>query len=106
MKYICPFCGNELLHLRMFHAHYSRLYRCSHESIRNFLEVVGTLHSYPLQNLENGVAEILMEASEEIIDKAFSRIKYIDYKTISIIYFEQTLLGIYQNKEYQIVRPD
>jgi len=40
-----------------------------------------------------------MEASEEIIDKAFSRIKHIDYRTISIIYFEQTLLGIYQNKE-------
>ena len=106
MKYICPFCGNELLRLRMFPAHYSRVYRCSHESNRNFLEVVGTLHSYPLQNLENGVAEILTEASEELIDKAFSRIKYIDYKTISIIYFEQTLLGIYQNKEYQIVRPD
>jgi len=106
MKHFCPYCGNELLRVRMFHAHYSSVYRCSNESFRNFLEVVGTHNSYPLQNLENGVAEILVEASEEIIDKAFSRIKQIDYKTISIIYFEQTLLGVYQNKEYQIVRPD
>jgi len=47
-----------------------------------------------------------MEASEEIIDRAFIRIKYIDYKTISILYFEQALLGFYQNKEYQMVRAD
>ena len=107
MKHFCPYCGNELLRLRMFHRHCSSLYRCSSESFRNFLKIVGTHHSsYPLLNLDNGVAEILVEASEEIIDRAFIKIKYIDYKTISILYFEQTLLGFYQNKEYQIVRSD
>ena len=106
MKHFCPHCGNELLRLRMFHRHCSSLYRCSSESFRNFLEIVGTHHSYPLLNLDNGVAEILVDASEEIIDRAFIKIKYIDYKTISILYFEQTLLGFYQNKEYQIVRSD
>ena len=106
MKQFCPYCGSELLRLRMFHRHHSSLYRCSSESFRNFLEIVGTHDSYPLLNLDNGVAEILMEASEEIIDRAFIRIKYIDYKTISIVYFEQTLLSIHQNKEYQIARTD
>jgi len=100
MKQFCPYCGNELLRLRMFHRHYSSLYRCSSESFRNFLEIVGTHDHYPLLNLDNGVAEILVEAPEEIIDRAFIRIRYIDYKTISILYFEQTLLSIYQNKEY------
>ena len=106
MKYICPFCGSALLRLRILHVQYASAFRCPNESFRNFLEVVGTHHSYPRQNLESGVAEILMEASEEIIDKAFSRIKHIDHKTISIPYFEQTLPGIYQNKEYQRVRAD
>jgi len=106
MKHFCPCCGNELLRLRKFDRHNANLCRCASESFRNFLEIVVTHCNYPLQNLENGVAEILMEASEEIIDRAFIRMKSIDYKTISIVDFEQTLLSIHQNKAYPIPHPD
>ena len=48
------------------------------------------------------------EVDEETLRAACSRIKRIDYKTVSIVFFEQTLLGIYEGaeREYRVVYPE
>jgi hypothetical protein len=44
--------------------------------------------------------------SLQLIEMAVSRIKHIDYKTVSIVFFEHTILGVYtQEKEYKVEYP-
>ncbi len=60
-----------------------------------------------LLKLQPDVFEMLSQAPQELIDLAFGRIRRIDYRTVSIMDFEQTLLGCFDpSRTYRIVSPD
>lgn len=46
-------------------------------------------------NLDLGVKDRLVDAAPSLVELAVSRIRMIDYKTVSIVGFEQTLLGTF-----------
>ena len=56
---------------------------------------MGRFAAFPLQV---GVFDKLREAAGELLDLAFSRIRFIDYQTVSITGFEHTLLGSFDPK--------
>jgi hypothetical protein len=68
--------------------------------VHNFLEVGDTRNVFPLLDLGLGVKEKLVEASESEFKTAVSRIRTIDYKTVSIVGFEHTLLGCYREFDH------
>ena len=106
MDAFCPNCGKILIELRFLPKYQARVYKCFARPTDCFVEILSARNVYPLQILDSKATEILVSAPEDLLDLAFKRIKYIDYKTISIVYFEQTLLGAYRDKEYKIVYPD
>lgn len=48
-------------------------------------------------NLDLGVKDRLVDAESSLVELAVSRIRMIDYKTVSIVGFEQTLLGTFSD---------
>ena len=55
---------------------------------------------FPLLDLSPGVKEQLAIAEPPLLQLAVSRIRMIDYKTVSIVGFEQTLLGCYREADH------
>ena len=106
MEFYCQKCGSRLNVARFLPEYHSSVYVCSNQPYHCYLGLQDTHKEYPLQILDPKAAENMKNAPEDLLNAAFRRIKFIDHKTISIVYFEQTLLGVYQNKEIQIVRPD
>jgi hypothetical protein len=48
-----------------------------------------------------------LTVSDDIIKTATERIVQIDFKTVSIVFFEQTISGNYDDKDrYRIIYPD
>ncbi len=102
----CPNCGSELKEVGDFSKFWFKAYKCK-KSNDSFIEVMDMRWIYPLQNLEKGIIQTLETTDDATIEKAFSRIKRIDYKTISIAFFEKTILNIYdENEEYKVIYPE
>nr|WP_231103676.1 hypothetical protein [Xanthomonas translucens] len=51
--------------------------------------------TFPLLDLNPGVKDRLVNADPALVELAVSRIRMIDYKTVSIVDFEKTLLGAF-----------
>jgi hypothetical protein len=81
--------------------------KCGRCVERWFLEVADARWIYPLQRLDPGVGRRIQEADEKRIEEAVPRIRNIDYKTVSIVGFEHTIMGSFDPKAtYRIVYPD
>ena len=103
----CSNCGGFLETLRDLSAYWAEAYRCSTDRNHTFIRIIDSRWIYPLLNLQMGVADAINEASEETLKLAFSRIKRIDYKTVSVVFFEHTLLHCYDETQgYRVVYPD
>jgi len=84
-----------------------RFLKCPRCSAAYFLEVADSKFIYPLQRLDTGAARKLKAAGEAEIDAAVTRIRRIDHKTVSIVEFEQTLLGSHNpERSYRVIYPD
>jgi hypothetical protein len=71
------------------------------------LEVGDARWIFPLLRLEPGTRYKIKEANEDLIKQAAERIRYIDYKTVSIIDFEHTLSGCFDSsRRYRVIYPD
>jgi len=53
---------------------------------------------FPLLEIQTSVKTRLLSADLDLVKLAATRIKQINYKTVSIAAFEQTLLGCYRNE--------
>ncbi len=96
MPKYCSNCGLELREVGDFRSHWITVYECPSDlPLHDFMEVGDPRWVFPLLGLNLGVKERLVDADPSLIDIAVSRIKMIDYKTVSIVGFEQTLLGVY-----------
>lgn len=103
----CSHCGGALEVIRDLGHHWAQAYWCSKNRVHAFIRIIDARWTYPLLELQTGVANAIEQASEEKLSAAFSRIKWVDYKTVSIIFFEHTLLGCYdETRDYRVVHPD
>ncbi|WP_144900222.1 hypothetical protein [Luteimonas cucumeris] len=92
----CSHCGLELREVGDFRSHWITVYECpSGLPLHNFMEVGDPRWIFPLLDLSLGVKDRLANADPSLVELAVSRIRTIDYKTVSIVGFEQTLLGVY-----------
>lgn len=83
-------------------------YRCPDPSCgRSYLEV-GDLRWDPcLLELGPGILDELSSAPLDVVELAFRRLRRVDHRTVSLVGFEQTLLGAYDpTRLARIVYPD
>lgn len=98
----CPDCGNNLYKSLDLSQWWIELLHCDN-GCGYFLSVLDMRNIYPLQRLDRGVGQILLKAEDSTIELAVKRIKRIDHKTISVVFFEHTLLGCYDvQREYEV----
>lgn len=103
----CPDCGSSLVEGRDLTAYWLRILRCPSCESCDLLEVADMRWIFPLLRLEPGVREKIEEADSETMKLATQRIRQIDYKTVSIIDFEHTLLGYFdETRRYRVIYPD
>ena len=103
----CPQHGEQLTEVGDYREFWFCVYECPQQNCCGYIELADGRHLPILVRLEEGTLRSLETASRELIEVAVSRIKQIDYKTVSIIYFEQTLQGSYRTgNEYRVVYPD
>ncbi|WP_369935911.1 hypothetical protein [Xanthomonas tesorieronis] len=99
MSRYCSHCGLELREVGDFRSHWITVYECSSTlPLHDFLEVGDPRWIFPLLNLDLGVKDRLVDAEPSLVELAVSRIRMIDYKTVSIVGFEQTLLGAFSEQ--------
>ncbi|WP_338123711.1 hypothetical protein [Xanthomonas bonasiae] len=92
----CSYCGLELREVGDFRSYWLIVYECpSKLPLHDFLEVGDPRWTFPLLDLNPGVKDRLFDAAPSLVELAVSRIRMIDYKTVSIAGFEQTLLGTF-----------
>ena len=105
MSNYCQRCGSEMAQVKLLAHLWIAFYKCP-MTTDAYLEIADPRWIYPLQILESGVLEKALVAWDELLELAAQRIKVIDYKTVSIIFFEKTLLGNYRAaEEYESARP-
>lgn len=93
----CSHCGKELRPVGDFRSLWFCIYECPSENpLHDFIEVADSRWVFPLLELGLDVKRRLLEMDSERARLAASRIKQIDYKTVSIVGFEQTILGVYR----------
>jgi hypothetical protein len=103
----CPECGAGTRSIRDLSGYWAEAWRCLAEPERAFIRILDTRNSYPRLELQPGVAAAIEQADDELLRVAFARLKRVDHRTISILFFEQTLLGCYDaGREYRVVYPD
>ena len=96
----CTYCGSTLREVGDFRSFWITLLECPNRPlIHSFLEVADPRWIYPLLDLDTGIGDKLVAAEPDLIRLAVSRIRRIDYKTVSIVGFEHTLLGCYQEAD-------
>lgn len=96
----CPDCGAKLEELCDLRKYWLRLLKCPCCVGGDFLEVADARWIYPMLRLDLGVSNAIQDADDTLMKTAVQRIKTIDYKTVSIIGFEHTLLGCYDSSRY------
>jgi hypothetical protein len=102
----CSECGGELREIRDLSAFWAAAYRCSRNEEHTYFRLSDARWIYPILPLQRVTAEKIEHASADDLALAFSRIKRIDYQTISIIFFEHTLLGQYDaSRDYSVSYP-
>ena len=103
----CPEHGERLLSIGDFTKFWCRVYRCPAPNCPGYIEVSNPNWLPLLIRLDIGVLPKLEASSQPVIEEAFGRIKQIDYKTVSTVFFEHTLLGCYRKREeYRVLYPD
>ncbi|WP_369942315.1 hypothetical protein [Xanthomonas medicagonis] len=96
MSRYCSYCGLALQQVGDFRSQWLTVYACpSGAPLHAFVEVGDARRVFPLLDLSAGVKDRLLGAEPSLVQLAVSRIRMIDYKTVSIVGFEQTLLGLH-----------
>ncbi|WP_017159544.1 hypothetical protein [Xanthomonas phaseoli] len=98
MPKFCSECGSELREVGDFRSCWFSVYECtSGAPLHDFIAIGDAQRVFPLLPLSLGVKQRLVGAEPSLITLAASRIQTIDYKTVSIVQFEHTLLGCYKD---------
>lgn len=93
MSFYCQKCGGELEQLKFCAPLWVAFFKCN-TCGQSYLQVADPRWIYPLLFLELGVLEKARAASDEQLEAAAAKIQTVDYKTVSIVGFEKTLLRI------------
>jgi hypothetical protein len=94
MAKYCPECGQSLVESRVVPKYWTRILRCPSAGCGSYLEMTDMRWGeYGLQRLQMGVPEKVDSATEDQLELALSRVSAIDYRTISIVGFEHTMLS-------------
>jgi phage FluMu protein Com len=103
----CPDCGALLAEVKAVQNFGFRVLKCPRCSGGDFIEISDTKWIFPMLRLDPGIRKLIEDAEESLLEQAAQRIRQIDYKTISIVGFEQTLLGCFDpDKAYRIIYHD
>ena len=89
----CQKCGSQLSQIKLCAALWIAFYRCQ-SCNQSYLEVADTRWIYPLMFLELGLAEKALSLADEDLAEAARQIKIVDYKTVSIVEFENALRAL------------
>ena len=101
MSRYCCHCGALLREFGDCRANWVSVFECTDRpNVHNFIWVAHTKWDFPLLELGLGVKEKLADSTESQVKLAVSRLRIVDYKTVSIVGFEHTLLGCYRASDH------
>ena len=93
MNEFCLDCGTKLVEDRDLRKFWIRLLGCPSCSHSHFLEVADLRWVFPLQRLQVGSYQAILDADDDRIQEAVVRIRQIDFKTVTIVDFERVFLS-------------
>lgn len=93
MDVFCPDCGTKLTELPVPSYAWVRCYACATDCDKTYLRVIDLRNQYPLIETFAKVPQCLTQCSQGDVEAAVRLINRIDYKTVSIVAFEQKLLS-------------
>ena len=93
MVKFCPDCGTELREIAVSSYSWVRCFECATACGIVYIHVVDVRNTYPLVVTFPKIPELLNGLPREKIDKAVSLINRINYKTVSVVEFENELLS-------------
>lgn len=107
MYEFCPEHGERFVPIGDFTKYWCCVYRCPTPNCPGYIEIADAQCLPVLIRLDMGVIPKMEAASLAVLEVAFGRIKWIDYKTVSSIFLERTVLDCYRKQnEYRVVRSD
>ncbi len=95
MTYYCPHCGVKLEPVKVDHDIWIEFYRCnSPKCDMVYAKVVDMRNEYPLVEVFPNIPEKLNVLPASSVSEAWSKVQFIDYKTVSLVDFEKYVLGV------------
>lgn len=95
MTYFCPNCGVKLERVEVDHDILIKFYRCnSPKCDMVYAKVVDMRNEYPLVEVFPNIPEKLNILPSRSVSEAWSKVQFIDYKTVSLVDFEKYVLGV------------
>lgn len=89
----CPFCGSNLINKRLNQQAWLRFYQCDSDDCKElFVEVMDLKNQYPLVQTNPNLLDRFNTLSKIQADEAVSKIRRIDFKTLSLVDFESYCL--------------
>lgn len=93
MSYYCPNCGTKLSPITINHDLWVQFFRCeSNGCEKTFAKVVDMRNDYPLIEVFPNIPDKVNDLSVKDVGEAWSRVNFVDYKTVSLVDFEKFLL--------------
>lgn len=93
MKKYCQECGAELNELEVPSYSWVKCYECISSCDNVYIQVMDIKNIYPLVSTFPNIPKLLNEYSQERVENAAKLIDKINYKTVSIVEFENELLN-------------
>ena len=93
MVRFCPECGTELREITVPDYSWVRCFECTAKCDTVYTQVVDVRNTYPLVATFPKIPQLLNRLPREKVDRAISLINRIDYKTVSVVTFENELLS-------------
>ncbi|MFL1467488.1 hypothetical protein [Marinobacter sp. HN1S83] len=94
MSYYCPNCGAKLSPVTIKHDLWMQFFRCGAEECeKTFAKVVDMRNDYPLIEVFPNIPEKVNALSAAGVGEAWNRVNFVDYKTVSLVDFEEFLLS-------------
>jgi hypothetical protein len=95
MNVYCPNCGSKLEPVPINHDLWMRFFRCQSDGCgKVFVKVIDMKNDYPLIEVFPNIPDKVNDLSPKGAKEAWSKVHFVDYKTVSVVDFEHYVLGI------------
>jgi hypothetical protein len=94
MAKFCQECGSKLNEIQVPSYSWVKCYECIPGCGNIYIQAIDIRNAYPLSETYPDIPKLLNKHSQSKVEDAVQLIEKIDYKTVSMVAFENKLLSI------------